>query len=426
MRTARCLVLAAVLGVGSAGAAPEWQALPGAPVSGRFDDLCFLDATQGWVCDGGGRVFHTADGGVSWELLRDGTEPYLRAIRFSDPQHGWVGTLFSDTILYRTTNGGLLWTGVVDIPEPRPNAICGLSVASSQVIYGVGSFSGPGRVIKSSDGGATWTSKDLDPLANTLVDVYFRSATEGFAVGSIGQFPNGSRAVVLATTDGGDTWQQRFVGSRLGEWGWKISFPTPLIGYVSLEREAGPMFFLKTEDGGQTWTELPFPNYNEQGIGFVTPGIGWVGGAGNPTFGTTDGGATWTQTPWGYYLNRFQFLSPTLGYGCGVTIYRYSESLVAVPPVAPAPPEVRAGPSPFAQRTSIRFTLDRTQHVELLVADPAGRVVRTLVSGTLAAGPHVVEWDGMDRQGSPAPAGIYLYVLHAGEQHKMGKLVRVR
>src|SRR5438552_1810508 len=81
----------------------------------------------------------------------------------------------------------------------------------------------PARMIKSTDGGATWASRDLAPLATTLVDVYFTSATDGLAVGSIGAFPYESRAVVLQTADGGDTWQQRYLGNRLEEWGWKIS-----------------------------------------------------------------------------------------------------------------------------------------------------------------------------------------------------------
>src|SRR5262245_2975822 len=210
-----------------AGAEPRWRALAGAPTSIRFDDLCFLDEAHGWVCDGEGQVFRTQDGGASWDMLRNNPNAYLRAIRFADTQHGWIGALFTDTLLYQTTNGGALWTGVVNIPEPRPNAICGLSIASPQVIYGVGSYAGPARVIKTVDGGATWTSQDLDPLASTLIDVYFRSPDQGFAVGSVGQFPNANRAVVLYTSDGGITWQQRFLGSRFGEWGWKISFITP-------------------------------------------------------------------------------------------------------------------------------------------------------------------------------------------------------
>jgi hypothetical protein len=53
-------------------------------------------------------------------------------------------------------------------------------------------------------------------------------------------------------------------------------------------------------------------------------------------------------------------------------------------------------------------------------------VIRRFEDSFRAAGPHRVEWDGHDDDGRPAPAGVYLYVLHTGEQHEMGKLVRVR
>jgi photosystem II stability/assembly factor-like uncharacterized protein len=420
------LALAWVLAAGPALAAPQWQALPGAPVAQRLDDLHFLDVAHGWVCTGDGGIFKTSNGGATWQQVVNNPARYFRCIRFADSLRGFAGTLTSGSVLERTTDGGATWS-TVTLPQPRPNALCGLSIASSQVIYGVGSYAGPARVIKSVDGGVNWSSQDLAPLMSTAIDVYFRSATEGFVVGSVGSFPNSNRSVVLHTTDGGATWQQRFVGTRLGEWCWKISFPTPTIGYISLERFAGPMYFLKTVDGGTTWAELPFPDYNEQGIGFATPDIGWVGGADNPTFGTTDGGATWTPTPWGDYLNRFQFLTPTLGYGTGITVYRYAEAPLAVgEPPRPRPRPAQVAPNPFGLGTTIRFTLEQPSRVQLLIADPAGRVVRTLGDGSRAAGPHVVAWDGRTDRGTSAPAGIYLYILHAGEQHEMGKLVRVR
>lgn len=425
MRALRCLVLASTLGFGTAAAAPQWEALPNAPVAVRHDDLHFLDPLHGWVCSGNGRIHRTTDGGATWQMQLEDPAVYFRAIRFADAQRGWAGLLLSDPLLFATTNGGVDWAPVTNIPEPRPNGICGLSVASSSVIYGVGSFAGPARVIKSADGGATWSSMDLDPLASTLVDVQFRTPLEGFAVGGVGEFSGPIRSVVLHTTDGGATWQQRFVGTREGEWGWKISFPTPLVGYVSLERFQGPMFFLKTEDGGLTWTEHPFSNFNEQGIGFVTPEIGWVGGADNPTCGTTDGGATWTETPWGDYINRLQFLSPGLGYAAGVTVYRYAESPVAVTGVPTAKRAPIAAPNPFASATTIRFELEAAARVRLFIADPSGRIVRRLVDGPRSAGPLVVRWDGRTDRGTRAPAGIYLYVLHAGDRHVMGKVARV-
>ena len=75
---------------------------------------------------------------------------------------------------------------------------------------------------------------------------------------------------------------------------------------------------------------------------------------------------------------------------------------------------------------TIEFVLARPGPVTLLIANPAGRIVRTLSEASLDAGPHHAEWDGKDDAGRDLPAGIYLFVLHAGEQHEMGKLVRVR
>lgn len=425
MRDLAAWCLAIAVWAGSVSAAPEWRQVPGAPVAGRIDDLHFLDPQRGWVCTSEGEIHRTPDGGGTWQMLFQNSGLYFRSIRFLDDQRGFAGTLSTTALLHRTTNGGDSWSVVTNLPEPRPNGICGLSVPTGQVIVGVGSWSGPARMIKSVDGGANWTTQLLDTLASTAIDVHFKSASEGLIVGSIGAFPSANVAVVLRTTDGGATWSRRFLGTRPGEWGWKITFATPLIGYVSLERNSGPMFFLKTTDGGVTWTEHPFVDFNEQGIGFVTPLVGWVGGAFNPTFGTTDGGQTWTQTPWGGYINRFQFLATDLGYASGVTIYKYSEGSLDTPDVA-LPRPARASPNPFAARTAIEFTLRAAARVELFVADPAGRVIRRFGDSNRGAGPHRVEWDGLDDDGRPTPAGVYLYVIHAGDQHEMGKLVRVR
>ena len=69
----------------------------------------------------------------------------------SHAQRGFAGTLNSADLMYRTTDGGASWTLATNIPEPRPNALCGVSIGSSQVIYGVGSYSGPARMITELD-----------------------------------------------------------------------------------------------------------------------------------------------------------------------------------------------------------------------------------------------------------------------------------
>jgi len=200
--------LLVVLTAAPARAQPQWQALPGAPTASRIDDLHFLNPLTGWTATGDGAIYRTQDGGTHWDVQFWDPALYFRSIRMADSQRGFAGTLVSSKLLYATTNGGANWTLVTNLPALRPNALCGLSAPSSQVIYGVGSYSGPARLIKTANGGATWTSIDLSAFATTLVDVHFLSELEGIVIGSTGTFPSQSRAVVLRTTNGGVTWRR--------------------------------------------------------------------------------------------------------------------------------------------------------------------------------------------------------------------------
>src|SRR5690606_29256452 len=137
-------------------------------------------------------------------------------------------------------------------------------------------------------------------------DVYFPHPDTGFAVGLTNEEHSLSRGVVLATTDGGETWETRFTTTRTGEWSWKLSFPTRNTGYASLQRNSrSPIYFLKTTDGGETWEEKLFTSgyYFVQGIGFVDENTGWLGGnTAEPAYQTTDGGETWTPLDIGVRL----------------------------------------------------------------------------------------------------------------------------
>jgi hypothetical protein len=70
-------------------------------------------------------------------------------------------------------------------------------------------------------------------------------------------------------------------------------------------------------------------------------------------------------------------------------------------------------PNPSAGATTVRFTLPRPDDVTLSIHDVAGRRVRSLARGTLAAGPHEAVWDGRDESGRPAASGVYFVRLRA-------------
>ena len=66
-------------------------------------------------------------------------------------------------------------------------------------------------------------------------------------------------------------------------------------------------------------------------------------------------------------------------------------------------------PNPFNPTTTLPFSLERGMHVRLTVYDLLGRVVATVVDGTLSAGSYAVPFDA-----STLSSGVYLYRL-AGE-----------
>ncbi len=68
-------------------------------------------------------------------------------------------------------------------------------------------------------------------------------------------------------------------------------------------------------------------------------------------------------------------------------------------------------PNPFNPGTSIRFTLAKSEQVNLTIYDIRGRKVVTLVDGLQPAGTHVVKWSP-----SQLSTGVYLYVLKAGQK----------
>ncbi len=68
-------------------------------------------------------------------------------------------------------------------------------------------------------------------------------------------------------------------------------------------------------------------------------------------------------------------------------------------------------PNPFDGDTHIRFVMPHAGQATLQVFDPSGRLVRTLVSGALPAGPHTIGWEGADNAGRSVSSGLYYYRL---------------
>ncbi len=83
-------------------------------------------------------------------------------------------------------------------------------------------------------------------------------------------------------------------------------------------------------------------------------------------------------------------------------------------------------PNPFNPSTEIRFTVHRAGFGTLAVYDVRGELVRTLLQGRLAEGPHAVTWDGRTEDGLQAPSGVYFYRLELNGESSVRKMMLVK
>lgn len=411
----------------------------GAPTaSSRYDDVWFRDPTIGWAVNSNGQILHTRDGGRTWrEQLHDGSV-YLRCIAFPSLSKGWVGSITEGKTLYSTIDGGANWTLVRDLPIDAPIAVCGIWAVNEMVVYAAGANypEMPVRMMKTIDGGTSWSAWDMRPWADNLIDVYFPTERRGWVVGGITDNPREAtpskpklRPVVLHTEDGGITWTDQVASIRgqfpLGEWGWKIQFLNEQVGFISLQNyEAGAI--LTTIDGGASWTRRPINdpqmNANLEGIGFIDTDQGWVGGWGDrpkqkrTSSATTDGGATWWDAnDIGRTINRFRFIGEPInvGYAAGETIYRYSsgERPMASATISSSLTEQTnrlLESSEFLEASGsaeIAFSVPPgASRLTVRAFDPDGPFTRVLLDEKHpAAGRRTVLWHGVDDAGLALP-----------------------
>lgn len=271
--------------------------LGGIMSSGRTSAMVLdsRDGTGNTVYVGGaqGGVWKTTDGGATWTPLTD-FQPSLA-----------IGSLAIDA----TTNPSTIYAGT------------GEQGFSFDSYYGAG-------VLKSTDGGTTWTQKGASVFAGPLSGCQSSGTTCGGAfIGGLSVRPGGANpATILAavslafsnggvfrSTDGGDTWT-RVLAATTNLGATAVQYATSNIAYAGLDTDAngtaGGMY--RSDDGGATWTRkngtgpnvllpagrIEFAVALSDATGltvYASVGNSSSGAGLNGFYKTTDGGENWIK-----------------------------------------------------------------------------------------------------------------------------------
>ena|GEM_PF-4871529 len=166
------------------------------------------------------------------------------------------------------------WAQAQTVVARRGYAITGITFPSPTVGYATGADS----VLKTTDGGLTWTTLAFS-AGKTIKAIYFLDENHGWIAGD--------SMMLYKTDDGGGHWHQHDPGVMSYFRG--IYFLNSSTGFLVGTQGA----MLRTEDGGMSWSPLRAPDTRDIGaITFATPQIGYIGGL-SLLYKTTDGGASW-------------------------------------------------------------------------------------------------------------------------------------
>lgn len=254
---------------------------------------CFVTEDEGWAVGDLGRIFHTINGGLQWEIQNSGTKRPFVSIACVDGK-----TLFAAGQagqISKTTDGGKTWTA---LKSGLTGQLLDIQFADANRGLAVGDY---GHMVRTDDGGATWTNvavptdtklpedvaEVVEPGDIVLYGVHFADRDHVWVVGEFG--------VVLASDDGGQTFHSQASAAE-----------TTLFGVYFLDTQRGwavgmEATMVQTTDGGQTWTKIPVDSPKGFALALYEIAVnkdsqvGWVVGNNGLLLNSMDGGQTWKR-----------------------------------------------------------------------------------------------------------------------------------
>lgn len=276
------------------------------------DPTYFFDSKRGWRAHNDfrlekGAIVRTDDGGNTWTTQKVFNANIDVKFFFIDPLTGWAvgltrstreggGTRYLNYFILHTSDGGKTWVAQFDEPAGRKqtlgDGLLDVFFINRDIGWVVGSG---GRILSTNDGGRHWGRQRSGTLAR-LRGVQFVDANIGWAIGE-NDADEGSSAVILHTEDGGKGWKVQWkkktdwIGFRVLQFidshtGW---------GAGAINEYSGDCLFVRTTDGGRTWSEMEFPEIDFEEMRFLDKNRGVILTGKSHILITHDGGKTWNS-----------------------------------------------------------------------------------------------------------------------------------
>ncbi len=376
-----------------------------------------IDSLTAFICGSinynDGYIYKTTNRGFSWQLVYFTPGNYLADIKSLNRDVIFAaGGNYTQAVVLKSFDGGQTWSTATVNSTPQFRA---LSMPDSSSLYAINES----RVYKSTNMGSSW-SNIYQPSSGNLTNIEFLSGVEGFCL------DGNYTSQIYKTTDGGQSWSAYQITSW--ENAYNMSFPSASIGYVTTYN-----YLYKTTDGGITWNQSYPQTYNNRDVVFNDESNGWIT-TGYGIYKTTDGGQSWNIEFSQQYSDNFAVFGLRRGGelwagGSYSYLIKYKDELPSPTSIASdnridIPKEfalLQNYPNPFNPTTRIRYDVPRETKVVLKIYDVLGAEVTTLINQNMRPGRYTAEWNA----GNFA-SGVYIYRMEADGFSSSKKLMLVK
>lgn len=254
----------------------RWTAIAPLPTSETLHAVSWLDANTVLAGGGVGTILRSTDRGATWSQVFDNGDAGWQ-LRAFGTHAGVTLAVGDDGKIARSTNGGIDWTHIA-LLDNRVGT--GLAFNAAGNAIEVVSETGFARVYSSSDLGLTWQAVSVPAGIQGLYALAINHADVALAAGLDGD--------IIRSTDGGATWTAaRTGGANL----FALAFASDSVAVAA--GDSGTIW--RSTNAGQTWTAVSSGTLNAiSDIRFSSATVGIASTLHGGTLRTTDGGQTWS------------------------------------------------------------------------------------------------------------------------------------
>jgi len=331
-----------------------------------------------WFGTNAGYIYHSSNGGTSWNIQPTPGMTNIYAIYFNGALN--LGMAGGDG-LCSSTNSGNTWT---QLTSPSPSGIFGIGGNFGSNTFWV---AGPTSIYKTTDFGSNWTTDYTSPGGNFT---NFNTSYTGDGIG-------------YAVRDNGGITMLQF------------TVPVELTSFTAVSSAE------KVTLSWSTATETNNHGFEiERRINSYDLNENWI------TIGFVDGHGT-TSEP-----NSYNFIDDLGSTNITSVSYRLKQvdfdgtieysDVVDITNIVPA--EFRLSqnyPNPFNPSTKISYAIPVNAHVTLKVYDALGNEITTLVNEEKPAGTYKINFDA-----SNLSSGVYFYTLTSGNFVEAKKMILMK